>query len=186
MTTSTTLQSKISKTKKRLSDDSTLLLPVAIGLMGLIAIFAFALRPISMTWDFGVVEAELPVVSSPLLDKSYKRFSEKPYTYLGQGTPTLILNTDSFVYGDLQAFTKGFSKIRNKFRIDHVEGSPQLGNLVSEMQKWLDRQKNNRNGHKVLIFVPSAEIPMPVLTQVISGIKRSGMFERVVLGAGFI
>lgn len=183
-----TFQSKILKTKKRLSDDRYAVIAVVVSFLGLFAIMTFALRATLMPGVYGVVPVEMPVVSTVVDDPGYHRFKEEPRDELRRTTPAVVLTTEAFYFGDLAAFTTNFADVRDKYMIRHIDGEPQLQSLLETMNRWVtDRaSKANIPIDKVLVFVPSGDIPMPIVIQVIAGLKQSPYFTRVVIGSGLM
>lgn len=183
-----TFQSKISRTKKRLSDDRWAVIAVVVSFLGLFAILTFALRATLMPGVYGVIPVEMPVVSTVVDDPAFHRYKETPRDEVRRTTPAVVLTTDAFYFGDLQAFTTNFTDARDKYIIRHVDGEPQLQGLIETMNGWVtDRAKGeNVPIDKVLVFIPAGDIPMPIVIQVIAGLKKSPNFERVVIGSGLM
>jgi hypothetical protein len=163
-------------------------LAVAISFLGLLMILTFALRATSLASAYGVVPAELPVVAASVDDPAEHRFRESPHAAVSKLTPAVVLTTEAFFFGDLAAFTTNFSDTRDKFMIRHVDGEPQLQLLIDTMEQWAqDRQKSaNVPLDKVLVFVPAGDIPMPIVIQVLAGLRKAPHFSRVVMGSGII
>lgn len=181
-------QSRISRTKKRLSDDRWAITAVVVSFLALFAILTFGLRAVMVSGVYGVVRAELPVVPASVKDPGFHGFKEEPRDSLQKSTPAVVLTTEAFYFGDLEAFTSNFSDIRDKFIIRHVDGEPQLAGLVDTMSKWVEERAKSANVpiDKVLVFIPAGDIPMPIVIQVIAGLRKSPHFERVILGSGLI
>ncbi len=64
------------------------------------------------------------------------------------------------------------------------DGEPQLAGLVDTMSKWVEERAKSANVpiDKVLVLIPAGDIPMPIVIQVIAGLRKSPHFERVILG----
>lgn len=183
-----TFQSKILRTKKRLSDDTWAPIAVVVSFLGLFAILTFALRATLLSGAYGVVGVEMPVVSTPVEDPAFHRFKEEPRDSLQRTTPTVVLTTEAFYFGDLAGFSTNFDDPRNKYMIRHVDGEPQLAGLVETMNKWVTERASGANVpiDKILVFVPAGDIPMPIVIQVIAGLKKSPYFERVIIGSSLM
>ena len=181
MISSMTLPSKILKTKKRLSDDRWLaVVPVIVATF--IAVFCvYAFRVITVSWSFGAISGDIPVVSMPIDDPGYKRFIEEPAGDIEAATPAVVLTTEAFYFGTLKAFTVDFADVRNKYMISHIDGQPQLGSLRLALINWMATQKMKNT---VVVLSPTGEIPLPIVLQVMAGLKGEKMFKRVVLAGG--
>jgi hypothetical protein len=177
MIVSTTLQSRTSRTKKKLSDNDFLwriiFLALGVFLLMTAASFSAALAP----RRFGVVSVRLPVskqVESPLTS------GEKvPTEEIDSKTPLVVLSETQFVLGDINAFTKTFSDVSNKVAINHQKGAPHLGQLVK-----LLNQRFKSNGQKVLVLLPTQNIPMSIVIQSIAVLKAQTPFQSVILANG--
>lgn len=180
MTTSTTPQLKISRTKKRLSNDRWLGLLNVLAILGLFACVTFALRATTLSGRYGVVDAELPVVWQPFPGKALP--APEPNAFIGKSTPVVLLTAKEFIFGDISAFTQDLTDIRNKFSVPHRDGAPNMDALLKTMNLWNTSQKRAKDG--VIVFMPAENIPAPIVIQVVDGLKRSHVFQRVVLASG--
>lgn len=178
--------SRISRTKKRLSEDRWGQISVILAFFGLIATLTFGLRAVTMSGVYGAVPLEIPVMQAAINDPGYFSYKEQPRDSLTALTPTVVLTTDAFYFGDLTAFTSNYSEIRDKFIIRHVNGEPQLSTLLQQMTRWITARKQQENAPtgRTLVLVPSGDIPVPIMIQVVAGLRQSRFFERVVLGSG--
>jgi len=156
--------------------------------MGLFVILSYGFRAISIPNVYGLIPAEIPVVSITPDDPAHHNFKETPQKNLRKFTPVVVLTTESFYFGDVDSFTKGFGNVRNKYSIPHVDGEPQLLNLLKSMNNWGKNRHHQLNikMDDIALFVPSGDIPMPIVLQVLAGLNNSGMFKRVILGSGLI
>ena len=188
MTVSTILQSKILKTKKKLSDDQWGLSIILIGIMSVMVIMSFAFRSVTISGDYAAVSGTIPVMSVPPKDHSFHRFMEKPTRNIDQTTPTVVLTTDAFYFGALESFSNKFSGLRNKFKIIHADGAPVLGKLLQDISRWQSKRvadsKIRTNG--IVVFVPTGEVPQPIVIQVMAALKKSSLFDTVILGSGMM
>lgn len=184
MKVSTTLQSKISKTKKRLSDETSLPTILALGTVALMGVLTFGMRSVIAPRPHGIVEAEIPVVSEAVKDPNFHGFRERPNTTIGAATPIVILTPTAFLFGDMAAFSTQLSDIRNKFSVMHRDGAPDLPRLLKTMEMWRSTRKTGEKD--VLVFLPTGDIPAPIMIQVLAGLRKSPMFERVVLASGVL
>lgn len=188
MSLSTTFQSKISRTKKRLSDTRGVAAAAVIAFFGLFAVLTFAIRAIALSGVYGVISVEMPVVSAPVDDPSFHQYKEVPRQSLTRFTPALVLTTEAFYFGDLNSFSANLGDVRDKYIIRHIDGEPQLLGLIETMGKWITDRAANENipMDKMLILIPSGDIPMPIVIQVLAGLRKSPLFEHVILGSGII
>ncbi|MCX6127837.1 MAG: hypothetical protein NTX25_02085 [Proteobacteria bacterium] len=146
------------------------------------------LRAISIAGRYGIIAAEIPVIQVPLHDTGLKNFSEEAHEKLSENTPLVLLTRDAFYFGTASAFAQDLSSVRNKFYIPHESGAPQLNRLAKELGRWM-QDRAEQTGQPIphtVIFIPTEEIPMPIVIQCLSGFKESKLFERVVLGGGLV
>lgn len=188
MTHSTMFQSKILKTKKRLSEEPWS--NITFGLCLFIILFSslFCLRWFGSHGNFGIVPAEIPVVQIPLEDKSFHRYQEQPRHLIGTSDVAIFITGSELYFGDLDAFTTGFSESNNKFKLSHVDGEPQVGDLLALITKWSENrmQRFHIKLNPTVVLVPSDQIPMSIVIQVMAKLEQSEIFESVVLGGGLI
>lgn len=159
--------------------------------MGLLAITSFSLRASSISWNFGVVNANIPIaISSSVptekglsLEHNLGRKFLKEQTINDQ-TLTIVLTRKAFYFGPVDSFTKSYSNVRNKYFIDHLDGAPQIDVLKKTIELWTKAEK--RALSKQVILVPSAEIPMPIVIQTMAKLTEDKQFKTVILGDGLI
>lgn len=188
MTALTMLQSKISRTKRRLSEGAWYPRIQILTILGLLIIMAFALRSVSMSNRFGVVEAEIPVLPS---DEFPIPGSDRKVEVLGEihkHVAVVILTGDEFLFGDLESFSTDLTNVRNKFFIKHKDGAPDLTGLFEAMDKWSAQNASMKKTDLApyMVFMPMGDIPMPIVIQVIAGIKENPLFNKVILASGMI
>lgn len=187
MQTSTTLQLKISATKKRLFEG---FIPVhtlsVIGLSGLIAVTAVLIRLISAGGSYAVVPLEIPVLSSPINDRTAAGFKEEASRAVDRNTVAVALTPREFIFGDLAAFTTAKDDIRGKFIVPHAEGSPQVETLVQQIKLWQeDRTKRlSIRPDQLLVLIPDSRVPMNIVIQVTDLLRQTHLFQSVMLAGG--
>ena len=186
MTLSTTLQWKISKMKKRLSNDSWLQPIYCLAFMGLTGVAGFSLRAATVSWNFGVVETQLPVVHVPPEDKSRHQYTPKVLATLSQTSPLIAITDKSFIFGTLRAFGEGYDSVRNKYSISHQDGAPNVGELLSSLDLWINEQQTLGYpiNSDIGVLLPDERVPVAVLIQVLSLLKQSKLFKEVILAEG--
>ena len=189
MIASTTLQLKILKTKKRLFEDAWNARILLILVLGLMVILSFCLRATILSGVFGVIISEIPVLHYPIADPTKHDFTETPNAWIKKTTPVVVITDEQMYFGDLEAFSTRFADVRGKFSIKHADGAPDIPELLATMIKWehqraSGKQEIDNNG--VLVLLPSEEIPMPIVIQVIAGLKTSPLYQRIVLANGFL
>lgn len=181
MTALTILQSKILRTKKRLSNNVWYLPIIVLALMLLMSFLSTALRGIGMPGSFGIITAEFPVISDERTIMPEETWAE-PRANFDNNAALVILTTDKFYFGQLSSFGKDLSAVNNKFQISHIEGAPDLPRLVQDLRKWQSEVKASRS----LVFVPTEDIPMPIVIQCFQAFKTAGIFDHVILGGGLL
>lgn len=157
-----------------------------LACMGLMVLLSFMLRAISTAGIYGLVAAEIPVVSEPIIDPSYARFREEAQNSINDHTPLVILTANGFYFGEVSAFTTSFAEVRNKYLVRHDDGAPDITKLLQDMEKWLFMRENNQKkfSNGILIFLPSGGIPSPIVIQVLAGLQKSPLFSRIILAGG--
>ena len=92
--------------------------------MGILGIVGFSFRAVTVSWNFGVVEAQIPVVHVPIEDHSYHRFNSDDFAVIEKNQPMVIMTTENSYFGSLQSFGTGFNGVRNKFIVPLQNGIP--------------------------------------------------------------
>lgn len=186
MIASTMLPLKILKTKKRLSNTSWYLPAIVLAAMSLLVILSFTLRAISVAGIYGLIPVEIPVLSQPIKDPRFATFTETPVETLSESTPVVLLTQEAFIFGDLAAFSQGLAGVRNKFLVPHRDGAPDLHKLLEDMAAWMAKRTTEGADEPtgLLIFMPLAEIPAPIVIQSLSGFHGSSLFQRIILAGG--
>ena len=182
------LQLKISRMKKRLSEDNWNHRKIYIALMGLVVILSFMLKVISISEKYGVVDLEIPILSNPIDDPSSKTFKEEPQVALSKTTPLILLTDTAYIFGDVESFSSRYLNVRNKFSIPHVSGSPNLDGLTLNLKKWIFSRMSEKdiNHHGIVVLAPAENIPMPIVIHTVATIKKLKIFNRVVLASGIL
>ena len=181
---SMTLLSMILKTKKRLSEDHWYVPIMIVGLVGLTTILFYGMRTASLTWEFGVVKSSIPIMSVDIGMEKHSKTHAKNVSQVLKTTPMIVLADKEFYVGDLNSFTTGFVKIRNKYRVPHIDGSPQMNELL----KVIEQRNSNLNIHnnEIAILLPGEQWPMAVIIQVMNILKKNGSFKHVILASELI
>lgn len=164
-------------------------MPVAlVALLGIFALFSFCIRATFMSSAYGIIESELPVMSVPFADPDHTAYQEAPRGFLAETTPVVILTENEFYFGNLDAFTEDFTNVRNKFIVSHEEGAPNLHKLVETMAKWQGSLIKNdlELPREALIFLPMQNVPMAIVLQVMAELKKTSLFNQVILATGII
>lgn len=188
MIASTMLQSKILRTKKRLYDDQWQLRVCVIALLGLFCSLSFALRATFVGSSYGIVETELPAISVSVNDPDPKVHDESARATINETTPLVILTANEFFFGDINAFTKDFVDVRNKFFIKHQKGAPNIALLNKTMAKWLytRSEKSDISQQGIAMLLPDGDVPASIVIQTIAGMKQSPYINQVVLASGIL
>jgi len=176
-----------SRTKKKSSDLEWPVVIATVGILGLSVILGFGFRVVTMQSRYAVVSAEIPVVQAAVRDLGFHNFEETNYDSLKDNTTAVLMTLSSFYFGDLAAFSKSIERNDNKFVVPHIDDIPRTGDLIEDLEKWQNNRTTKANipRDNILVFVPSGDIPMPIVIQVLSQLKEHGNFARVILGGGF-
>lgn len=188
MTASMMLQSKISRMKKRLSEDKWSVRVVCLNLFVLFAISGFAMRAATMGSRYGQISMDIPVADAAVEDPRYAEDAGPPKQVLDGKTSVVVLTTAAYYFGELDAFSSGFSDVRNKFVVPHIDGAPNTPRLLEVMGRWqVDKKMVTPDGPKrPVILIPEAEVPASIVIQVAQQLKSSLTFDRVILGTGML
>ena len=184
---STTLSSTILKTKKRLSNEAWYLSLIVLLVVGLVSILGYGMRINSVAWVYNQVEVKIPVMHQALNDPVSMPVSDKKARSISKTTPVIVMTEQAFYLGDTTSFTGGFQQLRNKIKVPHRDGSPQIGELLRLMKKWKRQRlvEFHIQDSPILILVPSEYLPVAVLVQVIQLLKDYRAAEHIVLGSHF-
>lgn len=181
------LQWKISRTKKRLSDDRWFNFLIPIGLITTILLGFVGLRVVHLPFAYALIRADIPVVEMHLNDASYHRYSERASQSIDAGTTTVVLDKKGNLYfGELSAFTKEYYNVRNKFIVRVKDDSPQTGDLLQQLMHWRAKKSDDEGKDRIAVLIPSTSLPVPIVIQVLSDLRYSEQFDRVILGGGLL
>jgi hypothetical protein len=138
-----------------------------------------------MAWKYGRIYSQLPIMAIPFQDPGLSRVRFEPKGKVTRSTATIVLTKDFFYFGDLEAFTEKFADVRNKFFVPHIDGRPEVSILLDTMTRWMKVRSTEKKpvGRDVVILLPSAEIPLPIVIQVLHWIKKSGIYDEAVLAS---
>lgn len=183
-----TYQLMTSRTKKRSSEQDWPTAISVVGLLGLFAILTFAFRAVTMPGNYSVVSGEIPLVPAVVDDPAYHNFEEHTQHAIREQTTAVMLTTKGFYFGDLEAFSKSMERKGVRYVVPHVDNTPRTGELIEEMAAWRKhrQQKENIPSESILVFVPSGDIPMPIVIQVMAQLREHGNYSRIILGGGFV
>jgi hypothetical protein len=180
MIVSTTLQSKISKTKKRLSNDSWSLRVAATIAIAISVIGLYCFRATCLGSKYGVVRAEFPVLATGEAEAAENFDAE-----ITEHTPTIVMTGESFFIGSMRAFSREFLESDNKIRVPHDHGAPQMTALTSAIEHWRFKEGDGSKSDLALL-IPEANVPLPIVIQVMDLLKKNGSAKRIVLGVGLM
>jgi hypothetical protein len=183
MITSTMLQWKISKTKKRLSNDNWTLQIIVLSFCALSILMIGSFRALTVGAKFGAVSIDLPIFDVKS-DDSGVTSGTKVYE-IGPKSPTVILTVNAFYIGSLQAMSREFMDTDNKYIVRHESGAPQMDRLFDIIAKW-EFQNPVPDRQKVFVLVPQGEVPYPIVAQVVDQMKRKFPDNRFVLSTGIL
>jgi hypothetical protein len=172
--------------KKRLSNNYWQQIPVSLSILVIFAILGFSFRCLSLTWDFGVIRADIPVVRSPFVDPLSDATNAREYDVIDHKTPAVVLTTDGFFFGEVKAFTEDLAEVRNKYKVTHDNGRPRLDKLWQDYQKWQGdlAKKNGYRDSKVILFATEGSIPAPIVIQVVAGLRQMTGNKKIVIATG--
>ncbi len=91
-----TLQLKTSRMKKRLFENTWLFPSCILAIFGLIVIFGFSLRAVTLAWSYGLVDAEIPLTPINYEDAIIKTKPELTGGVINYTTPMILLTKEAF------------------------------------------------------------------------------------------
>ncbi len=182
------LQAKISKTKKRLSESGEWQGVALLAITALMLCFSGFMAVVMAPGSFAVVKTEFPLVPATLEDAGLHRVSERPQRFIKATTPAVVLTMDAMFLGDLEAFSEKYPDAREKIRVGHKDSSPQVGKFLAAMKKWVAAKSGGKSWRNegVLVFAPANDIPASIVIEVMEALQADGTFERVILASGLI
>lgn len=145
------------------------------------------MRVTSLSWSYGMVEARIPILYNPLADPITSELNMSSLGSLSKKTPLIVLANDAFYVGDLSAFTNAFAQIRNKFKVSHKNGSPQVGELIKILKRW-HRKRSSQfqiKKEKFAVLLPGEQWPVAVIVQIIHYLKAESLYESIILASEF-
>lgn len=187
MTLSTTFQSRILRTKKRLSEDPWTLPVMVISILTLLTGLSFAMRAVSVPMSYAAIRGHIPVVSAPIDDPGFHTYKEAPIDEVRAVTPMVVMTWDGFFFGPVESFTKEFDRSTNKYIIPNKDNQHQTAELMHTMARWIhDRKESGKQTQKHVILLPHGDMPMSVVLPVMGWLEQSDQFDRVILGSGLM
>jgi hypothetical protein len=174
------------RTKKKSSNDLFWLAAVTLPFLGLLGIMTFLVRVLTLQGTYGSVGAVIPVVASNIEDPARHNFREVPKEFVDGRTVTIAVTEKALFFGELQNFTRGIDDENMRYKIEHVEGSPQVGLLIGQLEAWIKSRRMNENIPKehLLVLLPTKNIPMPILLQIMQALKNTKQYDNIILGTG--
>jgi hypothetical protein len=160
--------------------------PGIVGLSGLLAVLCFSFIGVNLSWRYGIIQTQMPVVYSGIEDQGFSNVSFSPKAEVTENTPALLMTKHFFYFGSLSAFTNKFADANNKTKVGHRDGEPQMNTLFEAIISWKKTQNFDDPNQKFILFAPSGEIPATIVAQVIHYLKSSGMFADVILAGGYL
>ena len=176
---------KTSKMKKRLSDSDTQIYAATIAITGLLWVFVYVSRTVSLSWEIAHVNLHIPTMrQSPIQNLKDSKMTLQNHTSrsLSQNTMTLILNDSGLLFGQLSSFTRS-SRLQRIHEIPHNDRRPMIHTAIKKLRK-ITKKDGSKKGH--LLFVPSPEWPVAIVVKLVQSLQESNLFDKVVLGSGFV
>lgn len=181
---------KILKMKKKLYEtDVALIYIITLALIGLLIGIISSLRVLYFPKLYAQVNVKLPVLIENIKDPTYHNFIQQPTATITNNTIVIIMDAKgNLFFGDLKAFSSDFHLATNKFVIYQQDGSPQVGNLLYNIEQWIKQREQTKHiiHDGIAIFVPSVSLPMSIVTLTVNELNNSNIFNHVILGAGLL
>lgn len=158
-------------------------------LIGMINVLSYGMRTVSLSWQFGVIRSVIPIMQAPVKEFQLEddTVTVKQSNAIRKTTPLIILANDAFYVGDLNAFTNGFSEVRNKLKVPHHAGSPQVGELINVLKKWNRSRKVQfkTEPSEFAVLLPGEQWPVAVIIQIMHYLKEQMIYKHIILASGF-
>src|SRR5687768_2499123 len=103
MITSTMLQLKISKTKKRLSNDAWLIRTIVLGLLALSVVMIFCFRALTVSGKYGAIAVDIPVLELSEKNLAESKNSNVKRYQITERSPVVVLTTSAFYVGSVRS-----------------------------------------------------------------------------------
>ena len=172
------MQWKILRTKKRLSRLSWEPVVLFFVLLGLGTVLGYVVRTVSLPFAYGMIPVTIPSLTVPM--DEFEDIDIGGIQLAESETPVVVLSNEALFLGPLGKFSE-LRRLSGKSMIPHNMGSPRLDILFSEYQRM--QEKKEVSG-KVVILVPSPDAPVPILIQMVEGLRSFGEGIHVVIGGG--
>ena len=188
MIASTTLQSRILKMRKRLSDSSWQTRALHISIIGVLLILSLVIRATYISSSYGIVDSEIPAARVELNDPDNMAYKEPYRSHIGKITPVVVLTPTEFIFTDISGISSKLEDPRLRFSVPHTDGSPNITELLIQMAKWIHQRRSqeiiNTDGN--LILLPTGQVPMPIVIQTMHYLKRANFISTVILANGLL
>jgi hypothetical protein len=185
MKASTIKLSRISKTKKRLSNSSWNLYIITLAASFLAVVYFYCFRTVTLSFAQSAVYADIPVLWDNHADSEFNPFDQSAVHSVAAKTFTIVMSVQQISVGTVQDFSTRFFDAEEKISIPHLDGAPRLDKVTEALEAISYRQKLNSMDRSVIIFAPDPLIPMPIVIQSIHFLRQTLGFQAVVLATGF-
>lgn len=177
-------QSKISRTKRKLSSSWQLTTLTAIAVFTVFAALSYAMRALNLSWRYSSVPVTIPVQAPDGGAEALARFAD--VSRIEKTTVVVAITESAIFFGRLQAFTDEYFKKTNKYMVPHLDQRPNLKELLETMKKWEAQENSKPMPSDPLLVIPSSTIPMPIVTQTLGALRRYGPYEQIILAEGLL
>lgn len=173
-----TPQSRILKTKKKLSKERIYLQCGILALLGVFILFTNFFRVVTLRRNLSLTELHIP----SLMSEEISEISEPSSIIKGSST-AIVFNENAFYFGPLEAFANSLQNDDRKFYIPHPKGQIDLEALGKNLKQFLNARQMNSTP---AILIPAANIDLSAIIRVVNYLRTSKIFETVILGGGLI
>ncbi len=174
------------KMKKRSYNDLFFIAMITLPFLGLLGITSYLVRVVTLQGTYGSIGGVVPIVAANVEDPAFHNVKEVPKELIDGRTVTIAITEDALFFGELKNFSSNLNDPSKRFRISHVDGSPQVGLLITQIESWLKSRRVNENipRDQMLVLLPTKKLPMPILLQIMQALKQTNQFPNIVLGTG--
>lgn len=187
-----TLPLKISKTKKKLYDETWYHLITALSILSFFFICAFVMRINLLSWKLGFIEARIPSLrlttseETLLQDKTISRVGNE-----GAGGPSIDPKTMTFSISSSQV---DFGFLENFMDKESPTSAKSIQSLdISDTEEDFDQitkiiktKSTESSKNSIALIIPEKNLSMPLLLNFMSYLKETELFEHLVLAGGFV
>ena len=95
-------------------------------------------------------------------------------------TTFIIIDSTRFLFGKIGNLTQK----KTVFSVPYQDHQPHLNTLAETISHWQNIQGNKAS--KIAVLIPQDYIPVEIIVQTLHYLKKTNVFEHIVLGDGLV